>query len=43
MIFYFCGAGAIARSEGTPSAERHRMLRREALELALYTSATSTG
>ncbi len=38
MLYYFCGAGAdCAISEGTPSADRQRLLRREALELALYT------
>jgi hypothetical protein len=37
MIFIFCGAGQNCSMEGTPTPERHRLLRREALELALYT------
>ncbi len=36
--FVLCGLGAACAIEyGTPSSERHALLRREALELALYT------
>jgi hypothetical protein len=37
LLFIFCGAGQNCSMEGTPTPERHRLLRREALELALYT------
>ena len=38
LMYILCGTGATcAIREGQPSRERHRMLRREALELALYT------
>ena len=38
MLYYMCGGGdRCAISEGAPSADRQRLLRREALELALYT------
>ena len=37
MLFIFCGDGTNCSMAGTPSRERHRLLRREALELALYT------
>jgi hypothetical protein len=38
MVYILCGLGAdCAIEEGTPSEERQRLLRREALELALYT------
>ena len=38
LMYILCGAGTnCAIDEGTPSIERHRLLRREALELALYT------
>jgi hypothetical protein len=38
LLFIFCGGGTnCAISEGTPTPQRHRLLRREALELALYT------
>jgi hypothetical protein len=39
MLYNLCGIGTTDCSirEGTPSIERHRLLRREALELALYT------
>jgi hypothetical protein len=38
LLFIFCGGGTnCAIGEGTPTRERHRLLRREALELALYT------
>jgi hypothetical protein len=37
-MYVLCGLGEnCAIREGTPSVERHRLLRREALELALYT------
>jgi hypothetical protein len=37
-MYVMCGLGQnCAIREGPPSAERHRLLRREALELALYT------
>jgi hypothetical protein len=38
MMFFLCGAGEnCAIGEGQPTIQRHRLLRREALELALYT------
>jgi hypothetical protein len=38
FMYLLCGLGdSCTIAEGTPSAERHRLLRREALELALYT------
>lgn len=38
VMYTLCGLGPqCAMAEGPPSAERHRLLRREALELALYT------
>jgi hypothetical protein len=38
MVYILCGLGPeCAIEEGTPSEERQRLLRREALELALYT------
>ena len=38
VMYTLCGLGPqCAMAEGAPSAERHRLLRREALELALYT------
>jgi hypothetical protein len=37
MMFVFCGDGQNCALRGQPTTERHRMLRREALELALYT------
>ena len=38
MLYIFCGGGTrCAIDQGTPSPERQRLLRREALELALYT------
>lgn len=38
VMYILCGLGQrCAIEEGTPSRERHRLLRREALELALYT------
>ena len=38
VMFNLCGAGEkCSIAEGTPSQERSRLLRREALELALYT------
>jgi hypothetical protein len=38
LMYILCGTGTTcAIREGQPSRERHRMLRREALELALYT------
>jgi hypothetical protein len=37
LIFRFCGLGPnCAIASGTPSSERHLLLRREALELSLY-------
>src|SRR5262249_13824334 len=37
-VYYLCGLGqSCAIAEGTPSVERAQLLRREALELALYT------
>jgi hypothetical protein len=38
LMYQLCGLGeGCAIKEGTPSEARHRLLRREALELALYT------
>jgi hypothetical protein len=38
LMYVLCGLGEqCAIAEGEPSEERHRLLRREALELALYT------
>jgi hypothetical protein len=38
LMYILCGTGTnCAVGEGTPSIDRHRLLRREALELALYT------
>ena len=38
LMFFLCGTGEECTiPEGEPSIERHRLLRREALELALYT------
>ena len=37
LLFVFCGDGQNCSMTGTPTQQRHRMLRREALELALYT------
>jgi hypothetical protein len=38
VMYILCGLGArCAIAEGQPSEERHRLLRREALELSLYT------
>jgi hypothetical protein len=36
-LYQLCGLGDRCVVEGTPTEERHRLLRREALELALYT------
>ena len=37
MMYFLCGGGQRCTvAEGEPSQERHRLLRREALELALY-------
>ncbi len=36
LMYVFCGDGQNCALQGQPTIERHRMLRREALELALY-------
>jgi hypothetical protein len=36
LMFVFCGDGQNCTLQGQPTIERHRLLRREALELALY-------
>ena len=36
LMFVFCGDGQNCALQGQPTIERHRLLRREALELALY-------
>ncbi len=38
LMYFLCGTGEqCSIAEGTPTLERHRLLRREALELALHT------
>ncbi len=37
MLYIFCGGGTDCALNGQPSVDRHLLLRREALELALYT------
>ena len=37
LLYVFCGDGQNCSMQGAPTQQRHRLLRREALELALYT------